>query len=398
MLYDLIDKETYALPPTGPRSRRGRSLRILVVLALAAALGTLGLVLRRRRQASEETEPPQSAAPTESAAVRRVVYPFGRLTPPTPQTALLDGDPATVFMPTAAGRPESALYGSTRRAADGRPAFHEGIDIAPLRRDRRGHALDPIFAVADGRVAHISPHAGNSNYGIYIVLFHDDALGEIYTLYAHLAKVAEGLQTGQAVKAGAVLGRMGRTPARIVPVVRSHLHFETGLMLNRHFEKWLKARKIPSPHGIGHGWNLAGVDPRAVFAQQRRHGADFTMLAYLRSLPVAFEWVAAARNVPDFFRRYPALWQGEPVPADSALVLAFSAGGVPLRGRAATTEETRRLRGGTVTVLTVDEATLGGNGRRLIERAGHDWRPTSGGRRWLDIFLFEPSSTRPNQP
>ena len=57
-----------------------------------------------------------------------------------------------------------------------------------------------------GGSAYVNRRAGNSNYGIYVVLAHDEpALGEVYTLYAHLARVESGLHAGQPVEAGQVL-------------------------------------------------------------------------------------------------------------------------------------------------------------------------------------------------
>ncbi|MEM7395078.1 MAG: hypothetical protein AAF492_22330, partial [Verrucomicrobiota bacterium] len=93
---------------------------------------------------------------------------------PTAQTNLTRRMDKTVFMPTGSGRVMSAHYGSTRTDSSGRPSFHEGVDIGPMARDRRGRATDKILAVADGTVAYANRRSGNSNYGIYIVLEHED--------------------------------------------------------------------------------------------------------------------------------------------------------------------------------------------------------------------------------
>ena len=50
--------------------------------------------------------------------------------------------------------------------------FHEGIDISPVNRDRAGNPLDLVSSIADGRVVHISPISGRSNYGKYVVVEH----------------------------------------------------------------------------------------------------------------------------------------------------------------------------------------------------------------------------------
>src|SRR5271170_4188032 len=78
--------------------------------------------------------------------------------------------------------------------------IHEGLDIRCLQRDRRGEPTDPVMATADGTVAYINRRPSLSNYGNYIVLRHEVEGLEIYSLYAHLQSVREGLQAGQAVK------------------------------------------------------------------------------------------------------------------------------------------------------------------------------------------------------
>src|SRR5437667_589633 len=50
--------------------------------------------------------------------------------------------------------------------------FHEGIDIRPLRRDANDEPLDEVRAIADGKVVHVNPVPGYSNYGKYVVIEH----------------------------------------------------------------------------------------------------------------------------------------------------------------------------------------------------------------------------------
>lgn len=375
------------LPPLPSSSRRGCLRRLL----LAGGIGLLGFLFLRGAACSCRScsiRKRDVAAPVEEVPLPR--GPLGGLVFPTAQSNLLDASAENVFMPTVSGRRESALYGSTRKARDGRPSFHEGIDIAPLRRQRSGRALDEVVAIADGRVGYINPHSGNSNYGIYVVLYHDDPLGEIYTLYAHLASVAAGLSAGQAVPSGTVLGRMGNTPPHIVPVARSHLHLEIGVILNRRFDAWLREQKMPAIHGNAHGWNLLGIDPLAVYAAQRELKEDFTLYTHIASIPSAWALVVRADHLPDYFQRYPSLWEG---PRDHyrgpALVMDLSEGGVPLRGRPATKDEAAALGNQTATVRFVNPEILGGNGRRLIRQRGQDWSVSESGRKWLAWFLYE---------
>ncbi len=365
------------------RWQRGASLAVMGVLGVCA-----GLLMLPACDRTKPAPPPPTEAP--AAAPEPVRWPLGRLQYPTAQTNWFDAPLESWVQPTASGRVESGLYGSTRTANSGgriHPSFHEGLDIQPVERDRAGRPLDDVRAAADGRVAYINRHSGNSNYGIYVALTHDDAVGEVYTFYSHLLSVADSLRAGQTVAAGDVLGRLGNTPPRIIPMARAHLHFEIGVVINQHFDGWMKSRKTRNDHGMYNGWNLLGIDPLAVYADQRDQGETFTLLDHLRALPVAAELVLPARRLPDYYTRYPALWEGDAF-TGPALVVAISEGGVPLRGRMATTEEAGRLKGRSPVVLTADAEVLGRNGRRLVVAAGDGWAPGSQAARWADILLY----------
>lgn len=336
-----------------------------------------------RAPESEALELDQAPAGAVVPQLRKMVFPTG-------QTGLLDPAAANVFQPTASGRPESALYGSTRTGRRGkllRATFHEGIDVAAVRRDRRGWPLDEIYAVADGQAAYINRTGGNSNYGKYVVLKHADPLGEIYSLYAHLASVAAGLRAGQAVSAGETLGVMGNTSTSPIPMAQAHLHLEIGLILNNRFRAWYRRQNLKPDHGNFHGWNLLGLDPLGVFAAQRQT-PDFSLLAHLAAVAPAFEAVLATRILPDFFRRYPKLWRGAPF-APPAIAVVCSENGVPLSGRNAGAGEQAALGGGRWLVQNVNPAGLGRNGTRLIRENNGGWQLADNGEKWRDMLLYQ---------
>lgn len=292
-------------------------------------------------------------------------------------------------MPTASGNPESALYGSTRTGQYGQRVmsrFHEGIDIAPLARDRNGRPLDDVYAAADGRVALVQRVAGNSDYGLYVVLIHDDPVGEFYTLYAHLASIRPDLQAGRAVRAGEVIGRMGNTALTPIPMPRAHLHFEIGLVANTNFLSWPGRPKKDAPGGLYNGLNLWGIDPLRLYRHFEQRGAELTLLDHLRELPPAFELVVRTPRLPDYFRRYPALWDG-PMEYAGPIVLAVQEGGVILGGRPASLEEQALLGSSASVVLRVDEGVLARNGRRLVVRENGRWRIGASGESWLSLLL-----------
>lgn len=340
----------------------------------------------------EPVHNPEQGDPAElpSMVTQPALRPLGRLYGyPTDQQDLWNTESLEVYQPTAAGRVESAWYGSVRtRSFGGRllPAFHEGIDIASLQRDRRNRPLDPIYAVTEGQVAYINAIAGNSNYGIYVVLVHDDPVGQIYTLYAHLARVQSGLRAGASVARGDKIGVMGNTPTHIIPLARAHLHFEIGMINNQRFDRWYRQSKRTPDHGNWHGHNLTGVDPLAVYGSGG-YPVRFSMWDYLANLEPAYTLIIRAPRQIDYFRRYPLLWQGDDYDG-TAMVLTVSEGGVPLSGRTATAEEREQLGRETVFVQSVNEEVLGRNGLRHVVRRQGRWTWGRNGEYWWEILSY----------
>lgn len=360
-------------------------------LVLAFDLLLAGCWLARRGDAPADTAQTPATAPEMAPEPQPEPPPPGiLLTFPTPQTQLDDTNNPAVYMPTGSGRVESAWYGTTRTRKIGSrylSAFHEGIDIAAVHRDNRGRALDEVFAVADGRVGYVNRVAGNSSYGIYIVLLHDSDAGEWFTLYAHLASAAPEIREGAAVTRGQTIGRMGHTSTLGIPVQRSHLHFEFGTMLNRRFGDWFRAQKLKPYHGWLHGYNLTGLNPMDL-TPYFDGSVPFDLPGYLRNHPPAFRLVVRVDGVPDYYRRHPALWTGDP-PRNGAMVMEVSESGAPLLARGATAEEAAKLTGRTrAAVLAAWPEVLGRNGERLVVKRGDDWQLGRKADRWLDILLY----------
>lgn len=372
--------------PTGPKRPRRWVRHLLWLVPLL--IFDVWLVARWRAGCASAPPPAQPVEALVEEPVPEPPAPWACLVFPTDQKALLDPDAPGVFQSTASGTPESALYGSVRTGSRGGrlvPTFHEGLDIAARQRDRKGQPLDAVRAVADGIVAHANRFGGNSNYGIYVVLRHDDPMGKVFTLYAHLARLAPGIKPGVAVKAGDTLGTVGHTSSSPMPLARGHLHFEIGLILNNQFAGWFRAKKLKPDHGMYHGWNLLGLDPLAFFRlQQEQPGAPF--LAFLENVPSAFDVLLAARRKPDYFERYPALWIG--APPGGAIVVACSDNGVPLRGRAATAGERAALGKQKARILRVHEPVLGRNGSRLVTRRAAEWVLAQAGEQWREMLLY----------
>jgi murein DD-endopeptidase MepM/ murein hydrolase activator NlpD len=226
---------------------------------------------------------------------------------PTPNTAWADGKGAAQWLQHAGGGdPESGGFGGVR---SGGSQFHEGIDIKPVARDRRGEPLDEVFAAMAGIVRHVSTSAGDSSYGRYIVIEHPTMTPAVYTLYAHLARIAPGVHAGQPVTAGQVLGTMGHSSGGyMIPTDRSHLHFEIGLAITRNFQSWYDRRKFGSrnDHDMWNGMNLMGVDPLAFF-NDARSGRITSAQEFFSRMETAVRLRIATMRTPDFVTRYPSL-------------------------------------------------------------------------------------------
>lgn len=230
---------------------------------------------------------------------------------PTPRPALLQGRPyAEYIQPTESGTVESGMFGCVRTS--GRQ-FHEGLDLSPLKRDRRGEALDPVVAVGPGVVRHINAVSGLSNYGRYVVVEHTGFSPTVITLYAHLASVTSGLRPGSTVEAGTQLGIMGRSASTGIPRERAHLHIEIGFLLGHGFQGWYDRQKYPSrnQHGIYNGMNVVSFD-FLDYMEQRKRGAVADLRGYLQALPTAVTVVVKNSAIPDFVRRNPELLQAAP--------------------------------------------------------------------------------------
>lgn len=101
----------------------------------------------------------------------------------------------------------TSRFGGRSDPFHGSSAFHAGLDIG-------GDMGDPVYAAADGKVI-------ASKYdklkGNYLIIDHGSSLT---TRYLHLSE--RGVQTGDQVKKGQVIGKMGSTGRS----TGAHLHFE----------------------------------------------------------------------------------------------------------------------------------------------------------------------------
>jgi len=257
---------------------------------------------------------------------------------PTDNDALFRGEPEKFYMFTDRnfeGRKsfpwQGGTYGFSRNPerVGGKileTKFHEGVDIAPLRRDAAGEPLDDVRAVESGRVVHVSREERDSNYGNYVVLRHEVEGSPVYTIYAHMMSV--DVAPGQNVAGGARLGRLGYTGAGI-DRRRAHLHLEIALMWNDQFETWHAANfPTPNKHGVYNGINLMGLDAAEFYLAQRKD-SELTLPQFVRRQKPFFR--VQIPDSPQFQlpRRYPWLVDGgarHPL----SWIVSFTAAGFPV--------------------------------------------------------------------
>jgi murein DD-endopeptidase MepM/ murein hydrolase activator NlpD len=310
---------------------------------------------------------------------------------PTANRALFEkGGEDRFFVGTVGKTWESGTFGCVR--SDGWQ-IHEGIDIRCLQRDKHGEPTDPVMATADGTVAYINTRPSLSNYGNYIILRHHIEGLEIYSLYAHLQSVRDGLKIGQAVKAGEPIAIMGHTANthQGISKDRAHVHFELDLLVNDRFADWYR-KTFPgqrNDHGNWNGQNLNGIDPRLILLEQHRLGDKFSLVNYLRSETELCRVFVRSTNFP-WLKRYAPLIKPNPAAekagvAGYEIALDFNGVAIELIPRSAS-----EIKGkGKFILLSVNEAEEKKNpARRLVtQRSGH-WELGTHGLNLLELLTY----------
>lgn len=278
---------------------------------------------------------------------------------PTPNPAWGQGKGIEAWaQPTVSGDPESGLFGCVR---SGGTQFHEGLDLKPVGRDRRGEPTDPIFAAMDGVVRHVNNKAGDSNYGRYIVIEHTGMSPAVYTLYAHLARIEPGIGPGTPVKQGQTIALMGHSAGGGgIPKERAHMHFEIGLMMTTSFNSWYAWRKFGSSNeqGLWNGMNLMGIDPQD-FLRQWRAGKVDNFQQYFDSLRAVVRVRIATSRTPDFIQRYPALLR-KPLPMGfvSGWEIECNSTGLPFAWTPLGPNDVAGMRPDSVQIVSAESAVL----------------------------------------
>jgi hypothetical protein len=322
------------------------------------------------------------------------------LTLPTENRALFEGAPEDFYMfverdfEGQKSRPwEGGTYGFTRtpRRVGGQivyTRFHEGIDVKPVRRTPTGEPLDPVVAVADGVVVHVSADAGASTYGRYVVVQHDLGGSPYFTLYAHLGELKARL--GESVRQGEALGLLGYT-GRGINRERAHLHLEFCLLGSRAFDGWF-AHYLPNEtnrHGVFNGMNLIGLDPAQLLLAVRER-PDLTVPEFVGGQRPLFRLILADSPYFDLPRLYPwMLAPGSPARAP-AWAVTFSDSLIPMRIEARAASEAAPQ----VEWLGDDAVPLQHQSRGWVTGTAREPRLTDSGLRFAHLLTF-PATAQP---
>jgi murein DD-endopeptidase MepM/ murein hydrolase activator NlpD len=309
---------------------------------------------------------------------------------PTANHALYQpGDELKFFAPTAPDKPwTSGSFGCVR---DNATRMHEGLDIRHLETDRHGEPTDPVMATADGTVMYFNRKPGLSNYGNYIVVRHVIDGLEIYSLYAHLSAIQPGLKIGGAVKAGEVIGTMGRTSsAETITKDRAHVHFELNMLINDNFAAWFKKNSTPderNDHGEWNGQNLNGLDDREILLAERN--GKFNLTDFMRSQTELCRVLIRATNFP-YLKRYATLVLKNPATEKEGVAgyeIALNYNGVAFALMPRAASEIKN--GAKIQLLSVNETVQKANPcRKLVVKRGGSWQLTDKGVREMELLTY----------
>lgn len=310
---------------------------------------------------------------------------------PTANRALFEkGGEERFFVGTVGKSWESGTFGGVR---SGGYQLHEGLDIRPLQRDKRGEATDPVMASADGTVAYINRRPSLSNYGTYIILRHlIDGL-EVYTTYAHLREVRPDLREGSSVKTGETIGILGRTAntREGISKDRAHVHFEINLLLSDRFAEWHR-KNLPgqrNDHGNWNGQTLRGLDPRLILLAQQREGPRFSLANFVRTQTELCRVQVRDTTFP-WLRRYPSLITKNPVAEREGIAgyeLVLNYVGVPFQVIPRAASELKSKSRTYLVSVNAAEQQKNPCGKLVTQRRGR-WKLASNGVNLISLLTY----------
>ncbi len=281
---------------------------------------------------------------------------------------------------------QGGTYGFTRNAfrdGDGKvrySRFHEGMDVAPLRRDAEDEPLDLVNAIAPGTVVYVNDNPHASSYGRYLVVAHRVPEGIIFSLYAHMKDIT--CKPGDKVNASTPLGGLGYT-GKGINRRRAHLHLEVALMINYHYKLYAPPSNL---HDRFNGLNLAGMNP-ADLLHRSKGGKKVSLSQYFSTLKEFYRVRVPYQEDFDLIRRYPFLYKpNNSIPKPASYEISFTDGGLPIAVYPSEVEATDYSVVQTTPVPT-DQSNA--TAKRL-QHSSKNAKLTASGQRYLELFLFQP--------
>jgi murein DD-endopeptidase MepM/ murein hydrolase activator NlpD len=331
------------------------------------------------------------AAMSAPASALAAVKPLG-LVLPTRNRAIYTSDQSRFYMyidRSFEGRKmkvwQGGKYGYVRnpvRTSSGivYTKFHEGLDIAPVSRDKNDEPLDTVRSIAHGKVVHTSANPRHSSYGSYVVVEHDWGYGRFYSLYAHLRKItaAKGAKVGP----GSPLGVLGYTGPGL-DRTRAHVHLELNLILDSRFERWHDKNFSDSNyHGMYNGLNLIGIDIAGLYLAHQRE-PNITIPQFMARMTPYFKVTVPRQGTIQvldnyrFLARDMATARGKP-----SWEITLSASGVPL----AIAPSSTKVSSPKVTWVKYSASPHSYNTRKRLSGSGKTASLTSSGLRYIQLL------------
>lgn len=314
---------------------------------------------------------------------------------PTSNDALLRNDGPAFFQYTdrtfdgVRSRPwQGGQYGFVRNPRNTSTGivytrFHEGVDIKPIYRDRRGEPLDTVRTIDDGYVVYVNNVEGHSSYGKYVVVEHWWSGSPFYSLYAHLNAVH--VRAGERVYQGDRLGRLGYT-GRGLDRRRAHLHFEINMMLNQSFGDWYEGQyRSRNRHEVYNGINLSGLDIMDLYMSLQRN-PWLTIDEFVLGQEAFFKVAVPSTGPLDIAYRYEWL-NSRPNPPESEVSsweISFTASGLPVRVEPSQRSVSQPI----VTTVAHSPVSYGyvTNGR--VAGSGNEYYLSSSGKRYAALLAL----------
>jgi len=268
-----------------------------------------------------------------------------------------------------------------RRTDDGVIAtkFHEGIDIAPVKRDSAGRPLDIVHSIAQGKVVHCNTTSGHSNYGKYAVIEHNWGSGPFYSLYAHLSDVT--CKVGETVQPGSSIGKLGYTGVGL-DRKRAHLHLELNIKLSDRYSEWHKKHfGSANYHGTNNGINLAGLNIAELYLRHNKK-PRLELPDFISHVPVHYKVTVPNQGQMPICKKYPWLVKYKSSSSPSSWEISFASSGFPL----AVFPSNRSVSKPTVTAVKTTNSNHTYHTKGILTGTGSRASLTARGSRFIELL------------